>query len=140
MLPLDTNVIAKLMRPEPEPAVLAWADQLDPDAVGITTMNEAEILHGQARLPQGKRLQALQSRWEQLVPALFADRVFPFDREAAHWYADLLQWRLSLGRPMATADAVIAAMALAIGASLATRNTADFAGVGLTLINPWPGA
>ena len=85
MLLLDTNVIAELMRPEPDPAVLAWADQLDPDAVGITTMNEAEILHGLVRLPQGQRRQDLQSRWEQLVQDLFADRVFPFDREAAHW-------------------------------------------------------
>jgi predicted nucleic acid-binding protein len=40
---LDTNVIAELMKPQPEPAVLAWADGLDPAAVGITTMNEAEI-------------------------------------------------------------------------------------------------
>jgi predicted nucleic acid-binding protein len=46
---LDTNVIAELMRPSPEPRVLAWADRLDPAQVGITTMNQAEILHGIAR-------------------------------------------------------------------------------------------
>lgn len=38
---------------------------------------------------------------------------------------------------MATADAVIAATTLALGATLATRNSADFTGVGLPLINPW---
>jgi predicted nucleic acid-binding protein len=38
---------------------------------------------------------------------------------------------------MATADAVIAATALAHGAPLATRNVADFAEIGLELINPW---
>ena len=42
MIVLDTNVISELMRPQPEPRVLAWADGLDPDAVAITTMNEAE--------------------------------------------------------------------------------------------------
>jgi toxin FitB len=36
---LDTNVIVELMRPQQEPAVLAWADGLDPAAVGITAMN-----------------------------------------------------------------------------------------------------
>jgi predicted nucleic acid-binding protein len=35
------------------------------------------------------------------------------------------------------ADAVIAATTLAQGARLATRNGADFAGIGIDLINPW---
>ncbi|MCT0214367.1 type II toxin-antitoxin system VapC family toxin [Synechococcus sp. CS-1326] len=138
MVLLDTNVLSELMRPDPHPAVLAWSDQLDPEAVGITAMNEAEILHGLARLPRGRRRQSLEERWEQLVPAFFSGRVFSFDRMAAHWYAQLLHQRGVIGRPMATADAVIAATALALGATLATRNTADFAGVGLPLINPWP--
>jgi len=38
---------------------------------------------------------------------------------------------------MTTADAVIAATTLARGARLATRNVADFEGVGIDLINPW---
>ena len=42
-----------------------------------------------------------------------------------------------LARPIATADAVIAATALAHGTPLATRNVADFAEIGLELINPW---
>lgn len=43
--------------------------------------------------------------------------------------------RLSL--PINTADAVIAAIALAHGAQLATRDINDFAELGLELINPW---
>jgi hypothetical protein len=42
-----------------------------------------------------------------------------------------------MGKPIATADAVIAATVLAHGNSLATRNLADFADLGLRLINPW---
>ena len=45
--------------------------------------------------------------------------------------------RERLGRPIATANAVIAATTLANGAQLATRNTADFEAIGLELINPW---
>lgn len=137
MILLDTNVLSELMRPEPHSLVLAWADQQEPESVGLTAMNEAEILHGLARLPEGRRRQSLQERWGQLVPVLFAGRVFSFDRAAAHWYADLLNHRQRLGQPISTADAVIAAIALSIGATLATRNTADFEGVGLSLINPW---
>jgi predicted nucleic acid-binding protein len=117
--------------------VLAWADGLDPEAVAITAMNEAEILHGLARLPPGRRKQNLQQSWDALMAELFAGRVWSFTSEAAHWYAELLRRRERLGRSMATADAVIAATALAQGASLATRDGADFADIGLELINPW---
>jgi predicted nucleic acid-binding protein len=72
-----------------------------------------------------------------LVTALLGDRVLAFHREAAHWYGELLVRREQLGRPIATADAVIAATALAQGAQLATCNVRGFTGLGLDLINPW---
>ncbi len=137
MILLDTHVISELMRPQPEPKVLAWADGLDPEAVAITAMTEAEILHGLARLRDGRRKQDLQQSWEALMVEVFTGRVWPFTSEAAHWYAQLLRRREQLGRSMATADAVIAATALAQGATLATRDGADFADIGLELINPW---
>ena len=137
MIVLDTNVVAELMRPKPSPQVVAWADGLDPEAVAITAMNEAEILHGLARLPDGRRKQELQQRWDDLLQALFPGRVWAFNSKAAHWYAQLLSRRERMGKPIATADAVIAATVLAHGNSLATRNLADFADLGLRLINPW---
>ena len=137
MIVLDTNVISELMRPQPHPKVLAWVDELDPARVAITAMNEAEILHGIARLPDGRCKQGLQQNWDELVAEIFAGRVWPFSSEAAHWYADLLSARERLARPMATVDAVIAATVLAHGAQLATRDLADFADLGLDLINPW---
>ena len=109
-------MISELMRPQPEPRVLAWAD---------------------GRLPDGRRKQELQQSWDALMAEVFTGRVWPFTSEAAHWYAQLLQRREPLGRSMATADALIAATALAQGASLATRDGADFADIGLELINPW---
>ncbi len=137
MILLDTNVISELMRPKPDPGVLAWADGLDPEAVAITAMNEAEILHGLARLPAGRRQVQLQQSWEVLVAELFSGRIWPFSSEAAHWYAEVLRRREQLARPMATADAVIASTALAHGSPLATRDVHDFDAIGLTLINPW---
>ncbi len=100
-------------------------------------MNEAEILHGIARLPEGHRREALQQSWDTLLPALFHERVWAFDREAAHWYAEVLRQRERLGRPMTTADAVIAATTLSRSACLATHHVADFEGIGIDLINPW---
>jgi predicted nucleic acid-binding protein len=68
---LDTNVISELMRPQPEPRVLAWADGLDPAALAISAMNEAEILHGLTQLPAGRRKQNLQQRRAESSTALF---------------------------------------------------------------------
>ena len=121
MIVLDTNVISELMRPQPHPQVLAWVDGLDPARVAITTVNEAEILHGIAGFRMGGASGA-------------------FSRAGMNWWPKSLQAGFgpsAVKRPMATADAVIAAIALAHGAQLATRDVADFADLGLGLINPW---
>ena len=137
MILLDTNVISELMQPRPDPKVLSWVDSLDPLDVAITAMNEAEILHGLARLPDGRRKQELQASWEAVKADKLIGRIWPFSSEAAHWYGELVSHRERLGLPIDTADAVIAAIALEHGAELATRNTKDFAELDLVLINPW---
>ena len=137
MIVLDTNVLSELMRQQPAEAVLAWADQLSPQEVAITAMNEAEILHGIARLPDSRRKQKLEQGWDALLATVLQYPVLPFNSDAAHWFAALVSHREGMGRPISTADAVIAATALAHDGQLATRNTADFTAIGLSLINPW---
>ncbi|MFC5384599.1 VapC toxin family PIN domain ribonuclease, partial [Aquamicrobium segne] len=67
----------------------------------------------------------------------FAGRVLPFDREGADTYATLAVERRQSGRPISQFDAQIAGIALSRGAAVATRNVADFEGIGLTIIDPW---
>jgi predicted nucleic acid-binding protein len=57
--------------------------------------------------------------------------------DAAAQYASLVVMRENAGLTVSMADAQIAAICLARGATLATRNTKHFEGLGLTLINPW---
>jgi predicted nucleic acid-binding protein len=45
--------------------------------------------------------------------------------------------RRELGRPIATADAMIAAIALANGCKLATRNVTDFEDTGVEVVDPF---
>ena len=61
----------------------------------------------------------------------------PFDSPAAKAYADIVAQRRTAGRPIAEADCQIAAIALALGAPVATRNVKDFDGCGVRVINPW---
>ena len=100
-------------------------------------MNEAEILQGIARLPDSRRRQQLQQGWDMLLANVLQQPVLPFNSGAAQWFAALVSHREGLGRPISTADAVIAATVLAQDGHLATRNTGDFDAIGLKLINPW---
>ena len=52
-------------------------------------------------------------------------------------FAEIAADRRNAGRPIAQADAQIAAIAHSRGAALATRNVADFEGCGVEVINPW---
>lgn len=137
MIVVDTNVISELMRGEPYPAVLAWV-AAQPRALLYTThINQAEILHGIAALPEGRRRAALAVAAEAMFVEDFAGRILPFEARAAACYPDIVLARRRAGNPIEKFDASIAAIALAAGADVATRDTGGFAGCGLTLIDPW---
>ena len=70
--------------------------------------------------------------------AQFRGRCLVFDERGASYYADLVTRRVRSGRPISVEDAQIAAIALAGGFVLATRNTADFADLdGLQIVDPF---
>jgi predicted nucleic acid-binding protein len=74
---------------------------------------------------------------EAIVPSWFAGRVLPVTQGIAERWAILDGQRQIAGRPLGVADGLIAATALEHGLELVTRNTKDFAGLGLILLNPW---
>lgn len=49
----------------------------------------------------------------------------------------MLAARRKAGRPGGTIDLMLAAIARVRGASVVTRNVADFEGVGVAIVNPW---
>jgi predicted nucleic acid-binding protein len=67
----------------------------------------------------------------------FRDRILPFDRPAARAYATIAAERRAAGRPISQFDCQIAAIARAREATVATRNTSDYEGCGIELIDPW---
>lgn len=134
MIIIDTNVISEMMRSEPDPAVLAWADTAG--ALHTTAVTVAEVEYGIARLPDGQRKARLTTLAAEVF-ADFGDVILPFDTQAAHRYAEIVAGRERGGRPVATADAQIAAICASRKATLATRNTRDFDGTSISLVNPW---
>jgi toxin FitB len=134
---LDTNVVSELMRPAPEAAVLSWLNRQAADTLWLNSVVVSELLYGIARLPDGKRRAQMAQTVQAMLDEDFSGRVLPFDLDAAVVYADLVAVRERQGLAIDIADAQIAAICLAHGAALATRNTKHFDGLGLTLINPW---
>ena len=135
---LDTNVLSEVMREHPAAAVVDWFAKNAHAAMYTSTVTQAEILTGIALLPTGKRRTALAVAAEQMFEQDFAGRGLGFDAEAAKNYAVIVAARSRKGQPISTEDAQIAAIALAGGLTLATRNTKDFEYIdGLTLANPW---
>lgn len=137
MIVLDTNVISELVRPVPDVRVTTWLDEQAIPELHLTVITVAELGYGIARLPLGRRRDDLARQTGGLLERLFSRRVLPFDQSAAQLYGDVGATRDRLGRPIEIADAQIAAICLHRDAALATRNTRDFDGLGLTLVNPW---
>ncbi len=137
MIVLDTNVISEVLRPKPEPRVLVWLEKQPANSVFTTAITEGEILYGIRLLPEGQRRGKL---WDA-ASAIFNDdlggRVLSFDSDAAQIYADIGASRRAVGRPISQFDATIASITRSHGATLATRNTTDFEGCGIDVLNPW---
>ena len=135
---LDTHVLSELMREHPDASVLDWFARNTRAAMHTSTVTQAEILTGIALLPASKRRMALALAAEQMFEQDFATHCHVFDTAAAKNYALIVAGRTRQRRPISTEDAQIAAIALAFGLTVATRNTRDFENIdGLAWVNPW---
>jgi toxin FitB len=135
---LDTNVVSELISVAPSQAVVHWiSSQRLLDDLLITAVTVAEILYGVELLPKGKRRDRLHQNAQAMFAEDFSGRVLPFDEQAARAFAPLTAIRRAQRRPIAEFDAQIAAIVRVHDATLATRNTADFEGCGVRLIDPW---
>lgn len=137
MIILDTNVLSEVMKAAPSPQVSAWLEGRPPLQLFTTTITQAEILYGVELLPSGKRRAALELAIERIFERAFEGRILPFDSEAARAFARIAWLKRAAGRPGTEFDTQIAAIAFCHGAAVATRNTMDFDGCGIAVLNPW---
>jgi predicted nucleic acid-binding protein len=102
-----------------------------------TAVTVGELRYGIARPPHGARKECLRAGVDTALGALGESGVLAHDRAGADILGVIILERESQGRPIQRADAQVAAICRSQGAVLATRNTSDFDGLGLTLVNPW---
>ncbi|ANL32571.1 type II toxin-antitoxin system VapC family toxin [Rhizobium phaseoli] len=136
MIVLDTNVISELQGRTHSERILNWLDAHDVESLFLTTIAVAEMRYGLELLDDGRRKATLTSDFKR-IESEFAGRILGFSLSAANRYGLLGAQLRKARRPMETKDAMIAAICLANGATLATRNTRDFEGLDLKLLNPF---
>ena len=140
MILLDTNVISEPQRQKPNARVLDWIDAQALETLYLSAITVAELRAGIALMPAGKRRDGLHENLEKRLLPMFANRVLSFDMACTKAYAELLAKSRDAGLAVETADAFIAAVALANGFAVATRDTTPFEAAGLNVINPWDAA
>jgi len=126
---IDTNIISELMRREPDANVVAWASEQPGFAVSVITLEELIFGLTQKALP-------LKHQWLDDFLSRHCE-ILPVTPPIALSGGTMRGVFAAKGITRQPYDMLIAATALLHKIPLATRNTADFEGCGITLINPF---
>jgi len=130
---IDTCVASDARRRDP--VARDWLLSVDADDAFLSVMTLGEIEKGIALISRrdvaaGRSLAA----WLNGLRVHYDGRILAIDDDVA-----VIWGRLAADRSRPTADALIAATAIAHGLSVVTRNVADFADTGVHITNPWAG-
>ena len=137
MFLLDTNTISELRKVSlgrADPNVTKWESRHTPAELFVSVITLMEIEIGILRLarkdlPQSEMLRAWRD--DNVLP-FFEDRILDVSMPIVARCAAL---HVPISQP--ANDSLIAATALVHGLTVVTRNTADFAPMGVKLLNPW---
>jgi len=134
---LDTNVLSEVIKEAPSNRVMDWLARHSSSELFTTSITQAEVLCGLELLPAGRKRTTLEVAVERIFAQAFEGRILPFDSGAAAAFSKIAAARQAAGRPATDFDIQIAAIAVVHGAAVATRNTRDFEGCGISVLNPW---
>ncbi len=129
---LDTNVISEIRRGHDE-NVRAWIAAVEDADLYLSVLTIGEIRKGIELLRGRDPGQAeVFANWLGELHARFAERIVPIDARVAE------EWgRLNAAATRNSTDSLIAATAAVHKLTVVTRNTGDFDGCGVPLLNPW---
>jgi predicted nucleic acid-binding protein len=130
---LDTNAISDLMRAAPR--IENWMAGLDADDRVVTcTIVRGEVLFGIGKLPEGRRRAELEQTGHEFLASL---RCEPVPEQAGDFYAAVKLARQKRGLTLDENDLWIAATALALDATLVSRDSdfADIDGLAVVALN-----
>ena len=134
---LDTNVPSELTRPQPQPSVSQWLEDVNDEQLYFSVISLGEVLKGITVLPTSRRRTELQQWLDGTLRPWFGNRILPIDELVAERWGILAGQCTLKGRPLKVADGLIAATALIHDLAIVTRNVRDFENLDVQIINPW---
>jgi len=134
---LDTNVLSALMDDAPAAVVTSWLNGQPASSIWTTAVTLFEIRLGLLIMPVGRRRASLEHDFRRCLTEILQERIADFDQAAAEETAELHARRRREGRTQELRDAMIAGIAIAHRATLATRNARHFADLPVPVIDPW---
>lgn len=140
MIVLDTNVVSESSKLRPDPRVMAWLERQSDGDVHLCAPVVMEQFYGAEKVMLKQASYRYLRVAEDHVLRKFRDRLLPFAYPADRISGRIRALRESSGRPISIGDAMIAAICIVHGATLATRNVRDFDGLDLKLVNPFEAA
>jgi toxin FitB len=132
---LDTNVVSELRKAKKaHQNVKKWAQPLPSASLYISVISVLELEIGILLIERRDKEQgAILRTWmDRHVLPTFSGRILAIDTPVAQRCATL-----HVPNPRSDRDALIAATALVYGLTVATRNLADFEGMGVGVLDPW---
>jgi hypothetical protein len=131
---IDTNVLSELRRREPNAQVVAWMQARPRQSLYLSVLSMGEIRKGIEGVADPAFRQTLTDWLEVELRHYFVGRLLDIDETVADRWGRV---QAASGRSLPVIDGLLAASALQHHLSLVTRNTRDFEGLGVRLINPW---
>ena len=136
---LDTNVVSELVSPQPDPGVAAWLAGVSTTLSYLSVITLGELRTGIVHLPPSRRRAALEEWLQRELLPTYAGRILPVDEAVADRWGQLDGEAKRRGRPLPTADGLLAATALHFNLRLVTRDWKPLVGAGVAFLDPWTG-
>ena len=125
----DTNVVSELARSAPNAGVLAWAESIRGICLSVVTLEE--IFYGLALRPNAR----VEGWFEDFLSGYA--QIYDVTPSVARLAGGMRGRFAARGITRTQADMLIAATAIINGLTLVTRNTRDFIGVDVAILNPF---
>ncbi len=131
---LDTNVVSEIRKGErADVGVREWVSSVRGADLYLSVLVVGEVRQGVERLRRRDPAQAkAYESWLTTLRHDYADRILPLSTDIAELWG-----RMNVPDRLPAVDGLIAATAKARGLTLVTRNTADVARTGVSLLNPF---
>lgn len=133
---LDTCLISELVKPSPNKKVLDWINDTPNERLFLCVVTIGEIRKGLTKLPDSKKKNQL-TNWLNTLLEDYQSRIYSIDLTVAENWGVIQGKAENDGKPIASVDALIAAVAYTNNLIIVTRNESDFSASNVTTMNPW---